>query len=198
MKKANSLLAMLTPKDVARMWSKVDKRGSDECWPWLGAVTRAGYGTFDAGPRSARKRSGAHRVVWEVVKGEQLPTDLAIDHLCKNTVCVNPDHLEPVPQRVNVLRGDSVVGKVNREMVCLRGHDLTLPDAFVVSPTARHCRKCQQVRRRARYERDRTGLPRFKSAQEVGCSVDGCTRPHYAKTLCKRHYGMAQRASRSA
>lgn len=31
-----------------RFWSKVDKRGPDECWPWKAAVRKKsqGYGAF--------------------------------------------------------------------------------------------------------------------------------------------------------
>jgi len=199
MKKANSLLADMTPAAIGRLWSRVDRRADTECWPWLGRPTARGYGIFGVRRRDGSDaRSGAHRVVFEVYHLRPIPTDLALDHLCKNTMCVNPHHLEVVTQRENILRGDHKIGRVYREMRCLRGHDLSLPDAFTMSPTGRHCRLCQAIRRKERYERERGDKPRRRSAQEVGCSVDGCDRPHYGKTLCKRHYNVAVRLDRSA
>jgi hypothetical protein len=30
-----------------RLWSKIDTGSADDCWPWLGATTSAGYGRFN-------------------------------------------------------------------------------------------------------------------------------------------------------
>lgn len=56
------------------------------CWFWLGRVFGR-YGT--AGSR------WAHRIVYEEFNGP-IPEGMTLDHLCRNTVCVNPNHLEPV------------------------------------------------------------------------------------------------------
>lgn len=47
----------------------------------------------------------AHRHFYEKYKGK-IPQGLVLDHLCKNTLCVNPNHLEAVTQKVNMQRGD--------------------------------------------------------------------------------------------
>lgn len=60
------------------------------CWDWQGRVNR--YGFF--GPRQA------HIVIYEHFRGA-VPAGLQLDHLCRNTRCVNPDHLEPVTQAEN-------------------------------------------------------------------------------------------------
>jgi len=88
----------LRPSIEERFWPKVDASG--DCWVWVAYRDPNGYGSFyrDGGP------TYAHRVAWELLVGS-IPEGLVIDHLCKNPPCVNPDHLEPVPQRVNVLRG---------------------------------------------------------------------------------------------
>lgn len=49
----------------------------------------------------------AHRYSYTVLHGRKIPEGKIIDHLCRNRACVNPDHMEPVTNRENVIRGDS-------------------------------------------------------------------------------------------
>lgn len=46
----------------------------------------------------------AHRLAYELVHAAEVPAGLVLDHLCRNTLCVNPGHLEPVTQAVNASR----------------------------------------------------------------------------------------------
>lgn len=50
----------------------------------------------------------------EWVKKGKRGTGLAIDHLCRNPICVNPDHMEVVAQHENKRRG------VDRSRLTLR------------------------------------------------------------------------------
>lgn len=72
------------------------------CWIWQRAIaySRKGYGVSYDGKRPM----DAHRVMYERHKGP-IPEGLHIDHLCRNPPCVNPDHLEAVPQAENSRRG---------------------------------------------------------------------------------------------
>src|SRR3990167_11482908 len=70
------------------------------CWNWIGTKDSSGYGRF----RFFYKTILAHRFSYELFVGE-IPTGLVIDHLCRNTSCVNPAHLEPVSIYENCRRG---------------------------------------------------------------------------------------------
>lgn len=72
-----------------RFWSKVDRRGSDECWPWQASVNETGYGRLTAGRGINLK---AHRVACELTRGP-IPAGMSVLHKCDNPPCCNPSHL---------------------------------------------------------------------------------------------------------
>jgi hypothetical protein len=71
------------------------------CWIWKRSLTAKGYGKLFVNGKSVT----AHKYIYELHKGS-VPDGLVLDHLCRNRNCVNPDHLEPVTQKENVLRGE--------------------------------------------------------------------------------------------
>jgi hypothetical protein len=75
------------------------------CWEWQGSLDRKGYGEIHA-PGYPNNRVRAHRFSYELFVGP-IPRarNIVIDHLCRNPRCVNPQHLEVVTQRENVIRG---------------------------------------------------------------------------------------------
>lgn len=118
-----------------RFWSKVERVG--ECWEWQGATTGNGYGSYlDNG-----KRVGAHRFSYDLANG-LIPPGLQIDHLCRNRVCVNPDHLEAVTQRVNLHRGDTVAAHNATKTHCKQGHAFTEANTRIGRQGERVCREC--------------------------------------------------------
>lgn len=86
---------------------------SGSCWIWTGA-TVAGYGAVKRDRRKVR----AHRYVYEAMVAP-IPEGLVLDHLCRVTRCVNPDHLEAVTIGENVRRGHA--GKHMRIKYATRG-----------------------------------------------------------------------------
>lgn len=81
-----------------RFWSKVDRRGPDECWPWKAAKRRRGYGVF----WRAGKFVNASRVAWELANGRPMPAEMRPLHGCDNPPCCNPRHIRPGTQKENV------------------------------------------------------------------------------------------------
>lgn len=83
------------------------RRGSDECWPWLGSS--ANFGKKGDTPRVYGRcffdgvMHYAHRATYEQFVGP-IPVGLTVDHACFNTLCQNPAHLEPVTRVVNSRR----------------------------------------------------------------------------------------------
>jgi hypothetical protein len=65
------------------------------CWEWQGATKPGGYGVFGQTKGGVRKTHNAHRWIYINQVGE-IPDGLTIDHLCKKTKCVNPQHMEVV------------------------------------------------------------------------------------------------------
>lgn len=115
------------------------------CHEWLRVDRCSGYGRF----LIAGERYFAHRIALAMSLGHDLPQGMEVDHLCRNTGCVNPEHLELVTHATNILRGVAPSAATMRSVMltgyCRRGHDMTAPDAWYVSPNGgRACRECQR------------------------------------------------------
>jgi hypothetical protein len=125
-----------------RFWEKVNKHGplwnGTPCWVWIGSRRRRGYGQVTIGG----KRMGAHRVAYEFLRGS-IPDGLTIDHLCRNPPCVNPGHTEPVTNRINTLRGDTVTSRNASKTFCPHGHPYNLLNTRIGPDGSRLCRPCQ-------------------------------------------------------
>lgn len=114
------------------------------CWIWLGTRSTRGYGRIFQGGKPLQ----AHRVIYELLVGP-IPIGMTIDHLCRNRLCVNPSHLEPVTDRVNRMRGMSPPAISARRNHCARGHEYTL-ESTRINDGARVCRVCDREQTKAR------------------------------------------------
>lgn len=81
-----------------RFWSKVDK--TDTCWNWNGVPQSMGYGTFSINANYKSKTYLAHRYIFTIL-GVEIPEGKFVDHMCHNTMCVNPQHLRFVTNKEN-------------------------------------------------------------------------------------------------
>lgn len=88
--------AIYARRQSERFWSKVDRRGPDECWPWLAGTDKDGYGKFALtlparNGRNPQRHVRAHRVAFALGKREALGR--VIRHDCDTPACCNPHHL---------------------------------------------------------------------------------------------------------
>lgn len=102
-----------------RFWSKVERLGVDECWPWKAGKIPGGYGAV--WDKRIDNNRLAHRTAYEMLVGP-VPDGLEIDHLCRNRACVNPNHMEVVTAKENVLRGIGISAQNARKTHCKNGH----------------------------------------------------------------------------
>lgn len=124
--------------EIARFWAYCLPDPVSGCWNWEGATDYV-YGVFY---RRGKGQIGAHRYAYELVKGP-IPTGLHIDHLCRNTLCINPDHLEAVTVRENVMRASTARATINAAKThCSNGHPLTGNNAYQFRGS-RQCRTCK-------------------------------------------------------
>lgn len=100
----------------------------DGCWNWTGKATTKGYGMV----KRERSRSSVmvYRLAYELLVAP-IPQGMVIDHLCRNPRCLNPAHLEPVSQKVNVHRGNSAVVEQASRTQCPQGHPLSGDNLYI-------------------------------------------------------------------
>ncbi len=136
---AEQLRVSFRAKAVERFWSSIDKQ-SDGCWLWTGPTSKDGYGHFWFENRQWR----AHCFAWELLKGGPISENLQLDHLCRVRHCVNPDHLEPVTCRKNLLRGETLAAQNAVKTHCPQGHAFEGDNLYVSGRGDRQCRICRR------------------------------------------------------
>jgi hypothetical protein len=161
------LEARLQPPHIA-----VDGSG---CWVWQHPTCPRGYARLSMGQPYDRKLR-VHRVAYILNRGP-IPYGMTLDHLCRNTSCVNPDHLEPCSVGENRARAPQPGSQHNKaKTTCPRGHAYegeNLREA-ALRTGRRECRACHT----ARFVRDRE-LQR-RAAQRLDMSLKGYLKRHGA------------------
>lgn len=98
MKRYASLFERLLANSV-----KLDDQNDNGCWVWIGKNCR-GYGRLNVRlPGGKHATLAAHRAMFEEMH-RPLELDETVDHLCRVTLCINPDHLEALPNAENARR----------------------------------------------------------------------------------------------
>lgn len=181
-----------------RYWGKVNKLGPwslrkgapGPCWIWTRAKTRNGYGNFSIKGRPY----GAHQVGWWLTRGP-VPDGLELDHVCRVTSCVNPDHLEPVTHRENCLRGTSPFAVHARKTHCPKGHPYDEVNTWRDKEGTRRCRTCGNGWSLAGHYANHLPMPdgqRAGQCQECGSTFTAGSRGpirRYCSPECQRTAG---------
>ncbi len=135
----------------SRFWAQVTPTGF--CWEWDGRKQKkTGHGRYQV---SREKSVAAHRHSYETLVGP-IPDGLTLDHLCRNPPCVNPDHLDPVTNAVNVLRGFGITAMQKRQTHCKHNHEFTAENTYTTKRGIRQCRECHRVITRVNSARIKT------------------------------------------
>lgn len=128
---------------------KIEPEPNSGCWLWLGALkdSRLLYGSLSY----KGKPASSHRFVFEFLNGP-VSKKLDLDHLCRNPICCNPAHLEPVTRKINILRGAGVAPKNLRKTHCPQGHPYDEINTYFWN-NQRFCRTCSDGYKKNHHKR---------------------------------------------
>lgn len=131
----------------AGIWRLVLPEPNSGCWLWIGHANAGGYAATSRTSHGKRKRFYVHRLLFSLTSAP-IPAGMQIDHLCRNTLCVNPAHLELVTPVENLRRGPA-----RQRTHCKHGHALIGENVYMrPDGRARQCRQCIEKYHAARTE----------------------------------------------
>ena len=104
------------------------------CWIWTGCLTVGGAKLGSGGYAKIKvgeKHTLGHIVSYEAHHGP-VPEGLELDHKCRNRACVNPDHVEAVDHRINMIRSPITFAGINAAKThCVNGHSFTEENTYL-------------------------------------------------------------------
>ena len=122
------------------------------CWVWTGCLNSRNYGCVSVGGKVVL----THRASYIIHKGD-IPDGYHVDHLCFNTRCCNPAHLDAVTPKVNAERS-----RPANKSHCVNGHPLAGENLKIKRRAnglhQRDCQVCSIDRARAQADREFRGI----------------------------------------
>ncbi len=131
-----------------------------KCWQWKAGKTSRGYGAFYL---KKQKQILSHRFSFIIFKKE-IPKNLEIDHLCRNRLCCNPNHLESVTRKENLSRSFLCLSTLNSlKTHCPSGHKYSKDNTILrINKNSRECKKCTLIRSKLFYKKQIKKDPTFR------------------------------------
>jgi hypothetical protein len=109
-----------------------------DCRIWTGPVGADGYGTISVRVSTGKRRAQqVHRVAYEAAYGAESLAGKVIDHVCRERLCFNVNHLEAVTHAENLRRGADVI------LACPQGHVYDQAN-LRGGQRGRACKQCQR------------------------------------------------------
>lgn len=113
---------------------------TEGCTLWMGSKDSGGYGTMKFDGKSHR----VHRLFYEYFTNSKIPSNMQIDHKCKNRDCVKISHLRIVTPKQNKINTSHINGRIGH---CKYGHPYE-SDNLYLHNGKRHCRICRAKNKR--------------------------------------------------
>lgn len=139
-----------------KVFSKVNKL-ENGCWQFTGAKDKDGYGLVYLNGKQYK----AHRIAVDCYDSTKI-----VMHWCDYPSCVNPCHLkiathyDNVHDMINKGRNNFFLSnnRITKPMVshCKYGHEYSKENTRIYK-TERHCRQCERLRSKRRYETSKCG-----------------------------------------
>lgn len=138
----------------------------EPCREWQRAADGKDYGRVRYGDRNWI----VPRLVYTLIVGS-VPDELDIDHVCRNHRCCEVTHLDPVPRRINLLRGEGLTSKHAFATHCPAGHPYDEKHTHAHGPDGRwrRCRECNRIKQSECAERRKQGISLVSRPRVTHC-----------------------------
>jgi hypothetical protein len=154
-----------------RFWKYVAFSLGSDCWIWIGPRSssyKLWYPVFAINGFHFK----SHRIMYQMTHG-RITRKLEVHHECRNTMCVNPNHLKAVTGIVNRLLSNGVAGVNSRKTHCKRGHPLSGDNLVQYSTPKpkRVCWTCQKM-----WQENRMFAKDLQTGKEVETFIPSFTK----------------------
>lgn len=83
----------LQKRNQTKVLQQMRKDEETGCWNWTGQISNSGYGRIMLKTEQGNITFSAHRASFALFKAP-LNKDTVLMHICKNRLCINPEHMK--------------------------------------------------------------------------------------------------------